>query len=59
MNCTKVQGSVLGFAEHMFHDYSKNAVIVREQREDNVCRYLKGEELYARFWCDLHVSSYP
>jgi hypothetical protein len=36
-------GSVLRFAEHMFRDYSKNALAVREQREDNVYRYLKGE----------------
>jgi hypothetical protein len=36
-------GSVLGFAEHMFRDYSKNTLAVRVQREDNVYRYLKGE----------------
>jgi hypothetical protein len=44
-------GSVLRFAEHMFRDYSKNALVVREQREDNVYLYLKGEGLEARFWC--------
>jgi hypothetical protein len=38
-------GSVLGFAEHMYRDYSKNALAVREQREDDVYRYLKGEGL--------------
>jgi hypothetical protein len=26
-------GSVLGFAEHMIRDYSKNALAMREQRE--------------------------
>jgi hypothetical protein len=47
-------GSVLGFAEHMIRDYSKNALAVREQREEDVYRYLKGEGLEARFWCDFH-----
>jgi hypothetical protein len=27
---------------------------VREQREENVYLYLKGEGLEARFWCDFH-----
>jgi hypothetical protein len=26
-------GSVLGFAEHMIRDYSRNSLAVREQRE--------------------------
>jgi hypothetical protein len=43
-------GSVLGFAEHMIRDYSKNALAVREQKEEDVYRYLKGEGLEARFW---------
>jgi hypothetical protein len=47
-------GSILGFAEHMIRDYSKNALAVREQREEDVYRYLKGEGLEARFWCDFH-----
>jgi hypothetical protein len=34
-------GSVLGFAEHMIRDYSKNSLAVREQREENVYLYLK------------------
>jgi hypothetical protein len=46
-------GSVLGFAEHMIRDYSKNALAVTEQREEDVYRYLKGEGLEARFWCDF------
>jgi hypothetical protein len=29
-------GSVLGFAEHMIRDYSKNSLAVREQMEENV-----------------------
>jgi hypothetical protein len=51
-------GSVLGFAEHMYRDYSKNALAVRGQREENVYRYLKGEGLEARFWCDFHRDFY-
>jgi hypothetical protein len=51
-------GSVLGFAEHMIRDYSKNALAVREQREEDVYRYLKGEGLEARFWCDFHRDFY-
>jgi hypothetical protein len=51
-------GSVLGFAEHMIRDYSKNAVAMREQREEDVYRYLKGEGLEARFWCDFHRDFY-
>jgi hypothetical protein len=27
-------GSVLGFAEHMIRDYSRNSLAVREQREE-------------------------
>jgi hypothetical protein len=49
---------VLGFAEHMIRDYSKNALAVREQREEYVYRYLKGEGLEARFWCDFHRDFY-
>jgi hypothetical protein len=51
-------GSVIGFAEHMIRDYSKNALAVREQREENVYLYLKGEGLEARFWCDFHRDFY-
>jgi hypothetical protein len=51
-------GSILGFAEHMYQDYSKNALAVREQREEDVYRYLKGEGLEARFWCDFHRDFY-
>jgi hypothetical protein len=51
-------GSVLGFAEHMIRDYSKNALAVREQREEDVYKYLKGEGLEARFWCDFHRDFY-
>jgi hypothetical protein len=51
-------GFVLGFAEHMYWDYSKNALAAREQREDDVYRYLKGEGLEARFWCDFHRDFY-
>jgi hypothetical protein len=51
-------GSVLGFAEYMIRDYSKNALAVREQREEDVYRYLKGEGLEARFWCDFHKDFY-
>jgi hypothetical protein len=51
-------GSVLGFAEHMIRDYSKNALAVREQREEDVYWYLKGEGLEARFWCDFHRDFY-
>jgi hypothetical protein len=47
-------GSVLGFVEHMFWDYFKNALVVRKKREDNVYRYLKGEGLEATYWCDFH-----
>jgi hypothetical protein len=54
----KGPGSVLGFAEHMYRYYSKNALAVREQREDDVYRYLKGERLEARFWCDFHRDIY-
>jgi hypothetical protein len=50
--------SVLGFAEHMIRDYSRNSLAVREQREENVYRYLKGEGLEARFWCDCHRDFY-
>jgi hypothetical protein len=50
--------SVLGFVEHMIRDYSKNALAVREQREEDVYRYLKGEGLEARFWCDFHRDFY-
>jgi hypothetical protein len=42
----------------MIRDYSKNALAVREQREDNVYLYLKGEGLEARFWCDFHRDFY-
>jgi hypothetical protein len=51
-------GSVLGFAEHMIRDYSKIALAVREQREEDVYRYLKGEGLEARFWCDFDRDFY-
>jgi hypothetical protein len=51
-------GSVLGFAEHMIRDYSKNALAVREQREEDVYRYLKGEGLEVRFWYDFHRDFY-
>jgi hypothetical protein len=51
-------GSVLGFAEHMYRDYSKNALVVMVQREEDVYRYLKGEGLEARFWCDFHRDFY-
>jgi hypothetical protein len=51
-------GFVLGFAEHMIRDYSKNSLAVREQREDNVYLYLKGQGLEARFWCDFHRDFY-
>jgi hypothetical protein len=51
-------GSVLGFAEHIIRDYSKNALAVREQREEDVYQYLKGEGLEARFWCDFHRDFY-
>jgi hypothetical protein len=50
--------SVLGFAEHMIRDYSSNSRAVREQREENVYLYLKGEGLEARFWCDFHRDFY-
>jgi hypothetical protein len=50
--------SVLGFAEHMYRYYSKNALAAREQREDDVYRYLKGEGLEASFWCDFHRDFY-
>jgi hypothetical protein len=33
----------------MISDYSKNSLAVREQREENVYLYLKGEGLEARF----------
>jgi hypothetical protein len=42
----------------MIRDYSKNSLAVREQREDNVYLYLKGEGLEARFWCDFHRDFY-
>jgi hypothetical protein len=42
-------GSVLGFAEHMIKDYSRNSLVVREQREENIYLYLKGEGLPPRF----------
>jgi hypothetical protein len=51
-------GSVIGFVEHMTRDYSKNALAVREQREEGVYQYLKGEGLEARFWCDFHRDFY-
>jgi hypothetical protein len=51
-------GSVLGFAEHMIRDYSRNSLAVREQREENVYLYLKGERLEVRFWCDFHRDFY-
>jgi hypothetical protein len=51
-------GSVLGFAEHMIRDYSRKSLAVREQREENVYLYLKGEGLEARFWCDFHRDFY-
>jgi hypothetical protein len=51
-------GSVLGFTEHMYQDYSRNALAVREQREDDVYCYLKGEGLEAQFWCDFHRDFY-
>jgi hypothetical protein len=50
--------SVLGFTEHMYRNYSKNALAVREQREEDVYRYLKGEGLEPRFWCDFHRDFY-
>jgi hypothetical protein len=50
--------SVLGFGEHMIRDYSKNALAAREQRAEDVYRYLKGEGLEARFWCDFHRDFY-
>jgi hypothetical protein len=31
---------------------------VREQREDDVYRYLKGKGLEAQFWCDFHRDFY-
>jgi hypothetical protein len=49
---------VLGFAKHMYQDYSKNSLAVREQREDDVYRYLKGKGLEAQFWCDFHRDFY-
>jgi hypothetical protein len=42
----------------MIRDYSKNALAVREQREEDVYKYLKGEGLEARFWCDFHRDFY-
>jgi hypothetical protein len=42
-------GSVLGFAEHMIRDYSKNALALREQREEDVYRYLKEKGLRQGF----------
>jgi hypothetical protein len=51
-------GSVLGFREHMYRDYSKNALAVRGQREEDVYRYLKGEGLEDQFWCDFHRDFY-
>jgi hypothetical protein len=51
-------GSVLCLAEHMYRDYSKNALAVREQREDDFYHYVKGEGLEARFWCDFHRDFY-
>jgi hypothetical protein len=42
----------------MIRDYSKNALAVREQREEDVYHYLKGEGLEARFWCDFHRDFY-
>jgi hypothetical protein len=42
----------------MYWDYSKNALAVREQREDDVYHYLKGEGLEARFSCDFHRDFY-
>jgi hypothetical protein len=42
----------------MIRDYSKNALAMREQREEDVYRYLKGEWLEARFWCDFHKYFY-
>jgi hypothetical protein len=50
--------SVLGFTKHMCQDYSKNALAVREQRDDDFYHYLKGEGLEARFWCDFHRDFY-
>jgi hypothetical protein len=50
--------SVLGFVEHMIRDYSKNAPAMREQREEDVYQYLKGQGLEARFWCDFHRDFY-
>jgi hypothetical protein len=37
---------------------TKNSLAVREQREENVYLYLKGEGLEARFWCDFHRDFY-
>jgi hypothetical protein len=42
----------------MIRDYSKNALAVREQREEDVYWYLKGEGLEARVWCDFHRDFY-
>jgi hypothetical protein len=42
----------------MIRDYSRNSLAVREQREENVYLYLKGEGLEARFWCDFHRDFY-
>jgi hypothetical protein len=41
----------------MIRDYSKNSLAVREQREDNVYLYLKGEGLEAIFWCDFFIGT--
>jgi hypothetical protein len=42
----------------MYRDYSKNALAVREKREEDVYLYLKGGGLEARFWCDFHRDFY-
>jgi hypothetical protein len=42
-------GSVLGFAEHMIRDYSRNSLAVREQREENVYYISKERDLRQGF----------
>jgi hypothetical protein len=50
--------SVHGFAEDLARDSSKNALAVREQREENVYRYQKSEGLESWFWCNLNHDFY-
>jgi hypothetical protein len=42
-------GFVLGFAEHMIRDYSRNSLAVREQREENVYRTSREKGLRQGF----------